>query len=107
MGVIPAAKLSETKDGRRVRIAGLVLVRQRPGTAKGVLFITIEDETPIANLIVWPNLFEKQRRIVMSASMLSVCGRLQREGEVIHVVCDSFSKLSSMKVVPWIRASRL
>ena len=65
----------QTRDGRWVEVAGLVLMRQRPGTAKGVMFITIEDETGIANLIVWPIVYEKQRRIILSAGMLgSVAG---------------------------------
>lgn len=93
MGIIPATKLLEIKDGRRVKIAGLVLVRQRPGSAKGVLFVTLEDETSIANLIVWPDLFEKFRRVILSASMLGVRGRVQKEGEVIHVVCDELEDM--------------
>ena len=73
-------------DGRWLEAAGLVLVRQRPGSAKGVMFITIEDETGIANLVVWPQVLEKFRRVVMSASMIAVRGRIQREGEVVHLV---------------------
>ena len=61
-------------------VAGLVLVRQKPGSAKGVMFITIEDETDIANLIIWPSLFEKQRRLILSAGMIGCRGRVQREG---------------------------
>ena len=71
-------------DGKRVRVGGLVLVRQRPGSAKGVLFITLEDETSPANLIVWPAMFERYRRVVLSASMLGCEGRLQREGAVLE-----------------------
>jgi error-prone DNA polymerase len=78
-----------------VTIAGLVLVRQRPGTAKGVIFMTLEDETDIANIIVWPKAFEKNRRTVMMARFLSVRGRLQRAGLVIHVVAESFVDLSA------------
>jgi error-prone DNA polymerase len=63
-------------------------VRQRPGSAKGVLFITIEDETGIANGILWPDRFEIYRRQVMSASMIAMRGRLQKEGEIIHIICD-------------------
>src|SRR5829696_4872775 len=66
-GYVPAGDLSATRDGRRVAVAGLVLVRQRPGSANGALFVTLEDETDIANLIVWPSLFERQRRLVLSA----------------------------------------
>ena len=74
------------RDGRTVKLAGLVLVRQRPGTAAGVTFITIEDETGFANLVVWADLFEKQRRLVLGARMLGVEGRVQREGEVVHII---------------------
>ncbi len=74
------------RDGRRVKVAGLVLVRQKPGSAKGVMFITIEDETSIANLVIWPKLYERQRRIILSARMMAVHGRIQREGEVVHIV---------------------
>jgi len=78
-----------------VTVAGLVLVRQRPGTAKGVIFMTLEDETDIANIIVWPKAFEKNRRVVMTARFLAVRGRLQRAGLVIHVVAESFVDLSA------------
>ena len=73
-------------DGRWVTVPGIVLVRQKPGSAKGVMFITIEDETGVANLIVWPSLFERQRRLVLSAGMLACRGRVQREGDVVHVI---------------------
>jgi error-prone DNA polymerase len=96
MGIIPASRLPELRDGRRVRVSGLVLVRQRPGSARGVLFITIEDETSIANLIVWPDVFERYRRIVMSAAMLGVRGRLQKEGEVIHVIAEEIDDLTPL-----------
>jgi error-prone DNA polymerase len=78
-----------------VTVAGLVLVRQRPGTSKGVVFMTLEDETDIANIIVWPKVFEKNRRTVMTARFLAVRGRLQRAGLVIHVVAESFVDLSA------------
>ena len=82
-------------------VAGLVLVRQRPGTSKGVVFMTLEDETDIANVIVWPKVFEKNRRTVMMARFLAVRGRLQRAGLAIHVVADSFIDLSAK--LPWLR----
>jgi error-prone DNA polymerase len=87
-GVVRCADLANIRDGRRVEVAGIILVRQKPGSAKGVLFITIEDETGIANGILWPDRFEAQRRTVMSASMVGLKGRVQKEGEVIHVICD-------------------
>ena len=78
--------MSRARNGRRVPVAGLVLVRQKPGSAKGVMFITLEHETEVANLIVWPSLFERQRRVVLSAGLLACRGRVQREGEVIHLM---------------------
>jgi error-prone DNA polymerase len=77
-----------------VTVAGLVLVRQRPGTSKGVVFMTLEDETDIANIIVWPKVFDGNRRTVMTSRFLAVRGRLQRAGLVIHVVAESFLDLS-------------
>jgi error-prone DNA polymerase len=85
----------QARDGRWLETAGLVLVRQRPGSAKGVLFITLEDESGIANLVVWPQTFEKFRRVVMGASMLAVRGRIQREGEVVHLVAYQLADLSA------------
>jgi error-prone DNA polymerase len=78
-----------------------VLIRQRPGTAKGVVFLTLEDETDIANIIVWPKAFEQNRRTVMTGRFLAVRGRLQRAGLVIHVVAESFIDLSG--TLPWLR----
>jgi error-prone DNA polymerase len=87
-GIKRCADLTQVRDGRQVEVAGIILVRQKPGSAKGVLFITIEDETGIANGILWPDRFEAQRRTVMSAAMIGMRGRVQKEGEVIHVICD-------------------
>ena len=84
--VMTCADASAMRDRRLTRVAGLVLVRQKPGSAKGVMFITIEDETGVANLVIWPSLYEQQRQIVLSASLLIVDGKVQREGEVVHVV---------------------
>ena len=84
-----------------VTVSGLVLVRQRPGTSKGVVFMTLEDETDIANIIVWPKVFAENRRTVMTARFLAVRGRLQRAGLVIHVVAESFVDLSA--TLPWLR----
>jgi error-prone DNA polymerase len=79
---------------RRVSVAGLVLVRQRPGTAKGVIFLTLEDETGIVNVVVWSKVFEANRRIVMTSQFLLVRGKIQREGIVIHVVAEEFVDLT-------------
>jgi error-prone DNA polymerase len=72
-----------------------VLVRQRPGSAKGVMFITLEDETGIANLVVWPQVFERFRRTVIGATMIAARGRIQREGEVVHLVAHQLTDLSA------------
>jgi error-prone DNA polymerase len=87
---VTADRLNSIKDGRRLSIAGLVLIRQRPGSAKGVVFITIEDETGVANLVVWPDVFGKQRKIVMGARLMAVHGIVQRDpdSDVIHVVAQ-------------------
>ena len=88
MRIVRCADLTSIRDGRNIEVAGVILVRQRPGSAKGVLFVTIEDETGVAQGILWPDRFEIYRRQVMSASMIAMRGRLQKEGEVIHVICD-------------------
>jgi len=95
-GMITCAALKTTRDGRRVSVPGIVLVRQRPGSAKGVMFITVEDETGIANIIVWPSVFERQRRLILSAGMIACQGQVQREGEVIHVVARELTDLSPL-----------
>ncbi|MDF2494784.1 error-prone DNA polymerase [Sphingomonas sp.] len=89
-------ELKTIKEGSLVDVAGIILVRQRPGSAKGVLFITIEDETGVANGILWPDRFEAQRRTVMSSAMVSIRGRVQKEGIVIHVVADLITDLTWM-----------
>jgi error-prone DNA polymerase len=89
------ADLARAKDGARVEIAGLVLIRQRPGKGN-VTFITLEDESGIANVILWQRRFEEQRRVVMGAAMLGVKGVLQREGEVIHVIADRLEDLGAL-----------
>ncbi|HXF55745.1 MAG TPA: error-prone DNA polymerase [Hyphomicrobiaceae bacterium] len=94
-GVITSRRhWDEGLAGQRVVVGGLVLVRQRPGTAKGVIFLTLEDETGIVNIVVWPKVFEANRRTVMSARFLLVQGRIEREGLVIHVVAERFMDLS-------------
>ena len=94
---VPCSTLRVARDGRRLTIAGLVLVRQKPGSAKGVMFITLEDETEVANLVVWAQVFERHRRLILSASMMAVRGRVQRAGEVVHVVVEDLFDLS-----PWL-----
>jgi error-prone DNA polymerase len=95
-GMRPCSDLATARDGKWIAIAGMVLVRQRPGSASGVTFITIEDETSVANLIVWPSVFEQQRRVILSAGLLGCHGRVQREGEVIHVIVRKVEDLSDL-----------
>jgi DNA polymerase III alpha subunit len=93
---IPAARLAEPPNGARVTVAGLVLVRQRPGTAKGVIFVTLEDETGTVNVVVWAKIYERFRRAVIAGRLLRVTGRIQREGAVLHVVADEIEDISAM-----------
>ena len=92
--IVQNRDLADVSNGRAVRAAGLVLVRQRPGTASGVIFMTLEDETGIANVIVWPKVFEQYRRIVMGARMVAVEGTLQKEREVIHIIARRLVNLT-------------
>ncbi len=93
-GVTPHAALFEMTDGRALTVAGLVLVRQRPGSAKGVIFCTLEDETGVANVVVWPDCFERYRATILKARLLMVEGKLQREGIVIHVVAARLTDMT-------------
>ncbi len=88
MKIVPNEALGIIPKDARVTVSGLVLVRQRPGSAKGVIFATLEDETTIANLIIWPDVFERYRPVVLGARLLIATGRLQREAGVIHVVAE-------------------
>jgi len=72
--------------GRNIRIAGLVITKQRPGTASGVTFVTLEDETGCSNLVVWKKVAEEQRDVLLNARLMGVQGELQKEGKVIHVI---------------------
>ena len=93
---LTAARLDEPSVGARVCVAGLVLVRQRPGTAKGVIFVTLEDETGTANVVVWATVFERFRRAVIAGRLLRVTGRLQREAGVVHIVAEDIEDLSPL-----------
>ncbi len=93
--IVSCADAMGRRDGRWLEVAGIVLVRQRPGSAKGVMFITLEDETGIANLVVWTKIFERHRRIILSSGMIAVKGRIQREGEVVHLVAHRITDLSA------------
>ncbi len=94
-GIMPCAALRELKDGAKVHVAGIVLVRQRPGTGN-VTFITLEDETGIANALAWQRIFEAHRRVIMASAMISVRGILQKEGKVIHVVSRTIEDLTPL-----------
>jgi error-prone DNA polymerase len=87
-GIASCADLKACRDGAKVSVAGVVLVRQRPGSAQGVVFMTIEDETGIANSVIWPNVLERERKVVMGARLVVVRGRIQRHEDIIHVVAE-------------------
>ena len=95
-GILRSEALSSVKNGERVTVAGLVLVRQRPGTAGGVIFMTLEDETGVANIIVWPKVFERLRAIVLGARFVAATGKLQSEQGVIHIVAERMNDLTPM-----------
>jgi error-prone DNA polymerase len=94
--VLSTKELDDVKDGAIVKVAGLVLVRQRPGTAKGVCFITIEDEEGCSNLVVWANLFDQYRKEILGARLLMAEGKLQREGKVVHLITKRIFDLTSL-----------
>jgi error-prone DNA polymerase len=95
---VTAAEIKAIRDGKRLSTSGVVLIRQRPGTSKGVVFITIEDETGVANLVIWPALFEKHRKVVMGARLMAVHGFVQKDpdSEVIHVVAQRLEDHSAL-----------
>ncbi len=93
-GIVRNETLRTLRTGARTTISGLVTCRQRPGSAKGVVFMTIEDESAVANVIVWPKVFERVRPIVLGARYVSVSGRVQSESGVIHVVADQLEDLT-------------
>ncbi len=94
-GCVPAARLRELPHGATVRTAGLVITRQRPGSAGGVTFVTLEDETGSINLIVWRDVAERQRRALVGSRLMAVAGELQVEGEVLHVIAHRLADLSA------------
>jgi len=94
-GFVPCATIRTARNGSRISIAGLVLVRQMPGSAKGVMFITLEDEQTNANLIVWPSVFEQNRRAILGATFLGCRGKVQSANGVIHLIVEHVTDLSS------------
>ncbi len=95
-GMVTCRQALEARDRSSLSVAGLVLVRQRPGSAEGVVFLTLEDETATINVIIWPDMFERFRRVVLSGQMLGIVGRLQKEGEVVHLVTREIVDLSHL-----------
>jgi error-prone DNA polymerase len=96
--IASCADLKALRDGARVSVAGVVLVRQRPGSAQGIVFMTIEDETGVANSVIWPNVLERERKVVMGARLVVVHGRIQRHEDIIHVVAERLEDRSD-----WLR----
>jgi len=86
--ILSCTSLKQTRDGTRISVGGVILVRQRPGSAAGVVFMTIEDETGVANAVIWPKVLERQRKVVMGARLVVVHGRVQRHEDIIHVVAE-------------------
>ena len=114
-GYTPTTRLCDMYNGQRIKLAGIVLIRQRPGSAKGVCFITLEDETGVANLVVWPKVMEAYRKVIMRARVIDVEGIVQRSEDVIHVVAnhltdrsDALERLSHDRMeVPLARADEV
>jgi len=91
-----ASRLPEVPAGRRVTVAGLVILRQRPGTAGGVVFVTLEDETGVINVIIWRSVFERFRRAVIAGRLLRITGRVERQGAVLHLVAEQIEDISPL-----------
>jgi error-prone DNA polymerase len=94
--MMTAAEISAAPHGRLVRVAGIVIGRQRPDTASGVVFVTLEDETGIVNVIVWSDLHERQRRELLGARLMAVHGKVEREGQVVHVLAGRLADLTPL-----------
>ena len=92
--IIACNQIKNIEAGRTVRLAGIVLIRQRPSSAKGAIFITLEDETGIANLIVWPHKMERYRQTVVDSYLLGVEGKLQRQDTIAHIIVDKLYNFS-------------
>jgi hypothetical protein len=91
-----AVDLALPPEGARVAVCGLVIVRQRPGSAKGVIFVTLEDETGVVNVVIWTRVYEAHRRAVIAGRLLRVTGRVQRDGQVVHVVAERIEDVSAL-----------
>ena len=93
---LQAGLLGRPPAGAQVCVAGLVILRQRPGSAKGVIFLTLEDETGTVNVIVWRKIYDRFRRAVIAGRLLRVTGRVQREAGVTHVLADTIEDISPL-----------
>ena len=93
---LTAGQLALAPHRARIAVAGIVICRQRPGTAKGVIFVTLEDETGTVNVVVWAKIFERFRRAVIAGRCLKVTGPLQREGDIVHVVAERIEDISPL-----------
>ena len=92
----PASMLKKATHLTPICVAGLVILRQRPGTAKGVIFLTLEDETGYSNIIVWRKIYKKYRRAIISGRLLRVTGKLQHEGDTTHVIAEKIEDISDL-----------
>jgi single-strand DNA-binding protein len=90
------SQLEEIPHGSFIAVAGLVLVRQRPGTGNGVVFLTLEDETGVANIIIWKDIFKQFRRVVVASRLIRVTGNIQRQGSVCHIIAKHLEDISYM-----------
>jgi error-prone DNA polymerase len=94
--IITSRELSERAHGKWTKVAGLVLIRQRPGTASGIVFVTLEDETGVVNLIVRPDIYEKYRQAARHAGLMQAEGYVERQGQVVHIMVKRMFDLSNM-----------
>ena len=93
---LPNHMLHLPPEGARATVAGLVMVRQRPGTAKGVIFVTLEDEFGVCNVIIWQKIYEKFRRAVIAGRLLRITGRMQRQSGITHVIAEYVEDISHL-----------
>ena len=98
-----ATELKKMATGVRLQVVGMVITRQRPGTASGVLFLTLEDETGHVNVVVWAKVAERYRRVIRDEVMLSITGKLDRQGAVCHLIADRIEPLGTLQAPPGTR----
>ena len=95
-GITPSNELWDRENDSQAKVAGIVIGRQRPGTASGVVFVTLEDETGYTNVVVWPSIAEKQRRVLLQSRLMEVRGTVQKESGLLHLIAKQLNDLS-----PW------